>query len=38
MNFRVLDEHGGTLAVSRNLAELRARYRDRVRKSGRPVQ
>lgn len=30
MNFRVLDEHGGTLAVSRNLAELRARYRDRV--------
>ncbi len=30
MNFRVLDEHGGTLAVSRNLAELRARYRERV--------
>ncbi|MFZ2629633.1 MAG: DUF3418 domain-containing protein, partial [Rugosibacter sp.] len=30
MNFRVLDEHGGTLTVSRNLVELRARYRDRV--------
>lgn len=26
MNFRLLDEHGGTLAMSRNLAELRAEY------------
>jgi ATP-dependent helicase HrpA len=30
MNFRLTDEHGGTLAISRNLAELRADYRDRV--------
>ena len=30
MNFRVLDEHGATLAMSRQLPELRARYRDRV--------
>ncbi|MDK9714902.1 MAG: ATP-dependent RNA helicase HrpA [Sulfuritalea sp.] len=30
MNFRLVDEHGGTLAISRNLAELRADYRDRV--------
>ena len=30
MNFRLSDEHGGTLAISRNLAELRAEYRDRV--------
>ncbi|MDP3032752.1 MAG: DUF3418 domain-containing protein, partial [Rhodocyclaceae bacterium] len=30
MNFRLLDEHGGTLAMSRNLAELRAQYGDRV--------
>ena len=30
MNFRLIDEHGGTLAISRNLAELRAEYRDRV--------
>ncbi len=30
MNFRLLDEHGGTLAVSRNLAELRAGHRERV--------
>jgi ATP-dependent helicase HrpA len=29
-NFRLLDEHGGTLAMSRNLAELRAEYGDRV--------
>ena len=28
MNFRLLDEHGGTLAMSRNLAELRADYGD----------
>jgi ATP-dependent helicase HrpA len=28
MNFRLLDEHGGTLAMSRNLAELRAEYGD----------
>jgi ATP-dependent helicase HrpA len=26
MNFRLLDEHGGTLAMSRNLAELRTDY------------
>ncbi len=26
MNFRLLDEHGGTLTMSRNLAELRAEY------------
>ena len=30
MNFRLQDEHGGTLAMSRNLAELRAQYGDRV--------
>ena len=30
MNFRLIDQHGGTLAISRNLAELRADYRDRV--------
>ncbi len=30
MNFRLLDEHGGTLAISRNLAELRAQHGDRV--------
>ena len=30
MNFRLTDEHGATLAISRNLAELRADYRDRV--------
>ena len=30
MNFRLLDEHGATLALSRNLAELRAQYGDRV--------
>ncbi len=30
MNFRLTDEHGGTLAFSRNLAELRAQYRERV--------
>ncbi len=30
MNFRLLDEHGGTLAFSRNLAELRGQYGDRV--------
>ncbi|WP_126443960.1 ATP-dependent RNA helicase HrpA [Sulfuricystis multivorans] len=30
MNFRLLDEHGGTLAMSRNLHELRAQYGDRV--------
>ncbi|MDP1605915.1 MAG: ATP-dependent RNA helicase HrpA [Rhodocyclaceae bacterium] len=28
MNFRLLDEHGGTLTLSRNLAELRAQYGD----------
>jgi ATP-dependent helicase HrpA len=26
MNFRLVDEHGGTLALSRNLAELRSEY------------
>lgn len=30
MNFRLLDEHGGTLAFSRNLAELRAQFGERV--------
>ncbi len=30
MNFRLLDAHGATLAMSRNLAELRAQYGDRV--------
>ena len=30
MNFRLIDEHGGTLDMSRNLAELRAAFRDRV--------
>jgi ATP-dependent helicase HrpA len=30
MNFRLLDEHGGTLGFSRNLAELRAQHGDRV--------
>ena len=30
MNFRLLDEHGGTLAISRNLAELRAQFGSRV--------
>ena len=33
MNFRLLDEHGGTLAMSRSLAELRERYADRVEQS-----
>ena len=28
MNFRLQDEHGGTLALSRNLAELRGEYGD----------
>ncbi len=27
MNFRLVDEHGATLTISRNLAELRAEYR-----------
>ncbi|MCX8085265.1 MAG: ATP-dependent RNA helicase HrpA [Rhodocyclaceae bacterium] len=30
MNYRLLDEHGATLAMSRNLAELRARFGERV--------
>jgi ATP-dependent helicase HrpA len=30
MNFRLVDAHGGTLAMNRNLAELRAQFRDRV--------
>jgi len=30
MNFRLLDEHGATLAMSRNLAELRAQYGKRA--------
>ena len=33
MNFRLLDEHGGTLALSRSLAELRAQYGARVEQS-----
>jgi ATP-dependent helicase HrpA len=35
MNFRLLDEHGGTLGFSRSLAELRAQYGDRVEQSWR---
>jgi ATP-dependent helicase HrpA len=30
MNFRLLDEHGGTLSLSRNLSELRAQFGERV--------
>ncbi|HEX8963087.1 MAG TPA: ATP-dependent RNA helicase HrpA [Rhodocyclaceae bacterium] len=30
MNFRLMDEHGGTLAIGRSLAELRAEYGSRV--------
>ena len=30
MNFRLLDEHGGTLTMSRSLAELRGQYGSRV--------
>jgi ATP-dependent helicase HrpA len=30
MNFRLIDEHGGTLGLSRSLAELRAEYGSRV--------
>ncbi|MDD5249597.1 MAG: ATP-dependent RNA helicase HrpA [Rhodocyclaceae bacterium] len=30
MNFRLCDEHGGTLAMSRSLAELRSHYGSRV--------
>ncbi|CAL93333.1 ATP-dependent RNA helicase HrpA [Azoarcus olearius] len=30
MNFRVIDEHGRPLAQSRNLADLRARYREQI--------
>jgi len=33
MNFRLLDEHGGTLGFSRSLPELRAQYGDRVTRS-----
>ncbi len=33
MNFRLLDEHGGTLALSRSLAELRAQHGARVEQS-----
>ncbi|HTJ95909.1 MAG TPA: ATP-dependent RNA helicase HrpA [Rhodocyclaceae bacterium] len=33
MNFRLLDEHGGTLAMSRSLPELRTQYSDRVEQS-----
>ncbi len=33
MNFRLLDEHGGTLAMSRSLAELRSHYGSRVEES-----
>jgi ATP-dependent helicase HrpA len=33
MNFRLVDEHGGTLALSRSLAELRAEYGGRVEES-----
>ncbi|HEY8856960.1 MAG TPA: ATP-dependent RNA helicase HrpA [Rugosibacter sp.] len=30
MNFRLLNEHGGTLAISRHLTELRTKYRERA--------
>ena len=30
MNFRLLDEHGGTLTMSRNLAELRGQFAERA--------
>ena len=33
MNFRLLDEYGGTLAMSRSLPELRGQYADRVEQS-----
>jgi ATP-dependent helicase HrpA len=33
MNFRLIDEHGGTLAMSRSLPELRAQYGARVEQS-----
>ena len=33
MNFRLQDEHGGTLGFSRSLAELRAQYGNRVEQS-----
>ena len=33
MNFRLLDEHGGTLALSRSLVELRGQYGARVEQS-----
>ncbi len=33
MNFRLTDEHGGVLAMSRNLAELRAQYGTRAQTS-----
>ncbi len=33
MNFRLQDEHGGTLAISRSLAELREKYGNRVEQS-----
>ena len=33
INYRLLAEHGGTLALSRNLAELRARFGDRVERN-----
>ncbi|HTH93676.1 MAG TPA: ATP-dependent RNA helicase HrpA [Rhodocyclaceae bacterium] len=33
MNFRLLDEHGGTLAMSRSLPELRTQYGERVEQS-----
>jgi len=33
MNYRLQDEHGGTLAISRSLAELREKYGGRVEQS-----
>ncbi|QDF99628.1 ATP-dependent RNA helicase HrpA [Azoarcus sp. DD4] len=38
MNFRVIDEHGRVLAQSRNLAELRARFRDQIAERFRGAQ
>lgn len=33
MNFRLLDEHGGTIAMSRNLSELRQQFGERASRS-----
>ncbi|MCL2658008.1 MAG: ATP-dependent RNA helicase HrpA [Betaproteobacteria bacterium] len=38
MNFRVIDEHGRVLGMSRNLPELRARLRDQVQAAFKAAQ